>query len=81
MFRVRRQVACEMFIKLFGWSQSVVSHVPKIIFEVFFPKVYNFSGATARRLTAWLLVSRVSREMANHQTGAMRGSCIHRLQS
>ena len=71
-------------------------------FEVLFPKVYNFSGATAQPLTSHTeclhdknekdiqfggsvacqsrLISQVSRETAN-QTGAMRGSCIRRLQS
>ena len=71
-------------VKLFDWSQSVVLHVLKIIFEVFFPKVYNFSVSTARQkvcnLAAWRLVSQVSHETAN-QTGAMRGSCIRRLQT
>ena len=81
-----KRVFTSLNIKLFDWSKSVVSHVLKIIFEVFFPKEYNFSGATARRLQkvcnleAWRLISRVSHETAN-QMGAMRGSCIRRLQS
>ena len=35
-----KHVFTSLNIKLFDWSQSVVSHVLKIIFEVFFPKVY-----------------------------------------